>query len=200
MAVSRRARRASRAASGLRPALAMRRRRPSGQQSGRRASSATASSVTAKNGFNASAACGKTFPSASPFSTKSRADRYASPPASTRFTRCSSRPETESSALAEDAQQTARARRIAAAVAAVQQPVVCPAAARMPSVEQLVAQRSNLMQLLSLWFGEHFVKTRSDGRIDCTTPMICESMLCNTYDYACKQCSRSSAHMRARTH
>ena len=56
------------------------------------------------------------------------------------------------------------------------------------------------MQLLSLWlFGEHFVKTRSDASIDCTKPVICESMLCNT-TYRAKKCSRGPAQALSRAH
>ena len=53
-----------------------------------------------------------------------------------------------------------------------------------PSVERLVAQRSNLMQLLSVVCESSFVKTISWFASIATTPMICESMLCRKYDYA----------------
>ena len=72
--------------------------------------------------------------------------------------------------------------------------IVCPAAFKFtPSVEQLVAQRCNLMQLLSVvLFGEHFVKTRSDYRIDCTTRYVsrCSAIRMKTLSSAAVACSR----------
>ena len=55
-----------------------------------------------------------------------------------------------------------------------------------PSVEQLVAQRSNLMQLLSVLL----VRALCENAIRWSHRLhnaICESMLCNTYENACKQ-------------